>query len=302
MSASLIVLIPVVLLGLVTAVCFVGCGLHTHGFGFGPYEDPITNTGGIVSCWPLNDAPPSTTAVDIKNGFNGNYTMGPNVPYDPMNESAAAPGTFTLQATGIVPGDVQTTTLTPCASFNGGFVSVGFQELLNQGQFTVEAWVKPNWSTDEVATAPANRGVVASVHGLQGTGWVLFATADNFWAATIGLGPGQQFVTLKSGQPIVLGGISYLAMTFDGSKLSLFVTVVGDSSNSPLVTTLTLQPNTKFQPVQMPSTTPLFIGMSRRDLANGMFPFNGSIQDVAYYGVPLDLTVIQNHFNLGVPG
>src|SRR5215831_7300266 len=92
MSASLIVMVPIVLLGLVTALCFVGCGLMTHGLGlgFGPYEDPISNNSNCVACWPLNDAPPSTTAVDIKGGLNGSYM-----------------GSVALVQTGIVAGDFQ---------------------------------------------------------------------------------------------------------------------------------------------------------------------------------------------------
>jgi hypothetical protein len=52
----------------------------------------------------------------------------------------------------------------------------------------------------------------------------------------------------------------------------------------------------------MMSETPLFIGMGRPDLSTGRFPFNGRIQNVAYYGVALDAPTIQSHFALGVPG
>jgi hypothetical protein len=82
MNASLIVLVPVVLLGLVAALCFVGCGLHTHGLALlGPYQDGVRNDPDFVACWPLNDQsdlpvdnPAGTRAIDI----------GPN-DFSPLN-------------------------------------------------------------------------------------------------------------------------------------------------------------------------------------------------------------------------
>ena len=50
----------------------------------------------------------------------------------------------------------------------------------------------------------------------------------------------------------------------------------------------------------MPSTaTPLFIGMGDPDTTNGMNPFNGFIQDVAFYGSPLSFDTLNGHFTAG---
>lgn len=297
MSASLIILIPVVLLGLVTALCFVGCGLSTHGLGegYGPYHDGIRNTSNLVAFWPLDDQPspdvsqPEATDIAPKQApltpFTGFYT-GPA-------------GSFTLGNTGIVTGDVDNG-LTPCASFNGGFVNVDFHKELNPAQFTLECWVKPNWTA---ADAQVPRAVLVSFNS-AGAGYSLFANPNNFWQVQIGTGGGN-FASATATDGIALSAdpslnpVTYLAATYDGTTLSLFV---GVAEASPNVTPS--QPTTtSFVPEQSmasPSTaTPLFIGMGRPDTPNGMFPFNGFIQDVAIYNTALDPGTIQKHFALG---
>jgi hypothetical protein len=163
MSASMIVLIPVVLLGVAGALCFVGCVLNTHGFGpnFGTYENFVFNYKNVIACWPLSDTVQNLpTATNIINAqFNGTYPGGP-----------MGPNSFMIQQTGIVFGDVNNG-LTPCAFFNGGFVTVGFQQALNPAAFTLEAWVKPasgptgvqrvvaaSANTDQSANPTANAG------------------------------------------------------------------------------------------------------------------------------------------------
>ena len=119
MSASLIGFIPLVLLGLVGTLCFVGCAA---GYDFGKYsyqsayQGKVSTDPAIVAFWPLNDAAPDDTtdlsiaadvAVHPPPPFNGTYKDG-----------------FTLQQPGIVPLDVQSDGQTPnlCASFNTGRV------------------------------------------------------------------------------------------------------------------------------------------------------------------------------------
>jgi hypothetical protein len=142
MSASLIVLIPVVLLGLVTALSFVGCAFQTGGVSgdLGPYGDGITKDPNLVAFWPLDDAMPTDNspalAHDIAshppgvNPFNGTYI-----------------GTFQLQALGIVPGDNVNHDVTPCAIFDIGRVEVPFHVELNAAPFTLECWVQQPGTT-----------------------------------------------------------------------------------------------------------------------------------------------------------
>src|ERR1700740_1515184 len=104
MSASLIVLVPLLLLGLVTALCFVGCyhPVTLSVTSFGDYENTIINTPNLVAYWPLDDTS-GTTAVDLgPNHFNGTYTQGQSVAYNPGDQSAAASGAVILNQPGIV--------------------------------------------------------------------------------------------------------------------------------------------------------------------------------------------------------
>lgn len=288
MSASLIVLIPLMLLGVVGALCFVGCVLNTHGYGpnLSAYESAVFNNKNLIALWPLNDTAESLpTAACINNAqFNGSYPGGP-----------MGPNSFMIQQPGIVFGDVNNG-LVPCASFNGGFVTVGFQQALNPAAFTLEAWVKP-------ADAPAGvqRVVVASgktdqsANPTANAGYAL-AMASGVWVAEIGTG--QTFFTVSSTDPIVPGVITYLAMTFDGTKLSLFVGTVGPAGGGNFAP-FSGTPPASFMAEAPATATPLFIAMGRPDMTGGMFPFNGSIQDVALYSPPLSDTDVQNNFNLG---
>lgn len=297
MSTSLIVLIPVVLLAIIPLLCFVGCVFAPNKgvTDFGQYEDAILNTPNLVAFWPLDDTS-GTTAVDLgSNNFSGTYTQGPNVSYDPVNKSAAAPGTVSINQPGIVPGDQLNNNQNPCAVFDGGFVTVPFQAALNpQPPFTIEAWVVANWTASDVQNFPAARAVVASANGPMNTGFGLLATSDNYWEAFVGTGSG--FVNVRppvgSNQPIMLNSLYFLVVTYDGTTLTLWVDPADTSAGPYAQATVS-----GFAPVA--SSTPLFIGMGRPDLPDGLFPFNGSIQDVAFYNVVLDNSTIETHYMKG---
>jgi hypothetical protein len=304
MSASLIVLIPVVLLGLVAALCFVGCifpvsGLPSGPFQPGTYETAVIQTNGLVALWPLNDEPLGTTnivpsAADVAPKpagvmpFNGNYE-------GTLNTS------FELNQNSIVPGDSDGSN-PACVSFNGknGFVSVPFHQELNPPlQFTLEAWVQPNWTPDQQGT----RAVVISANGPANVGYGIFASTtqtttgtSSVWTAVIGTGTAQPSVSV----PITFGTASYLAMTFLNNTLSLFVFPVNGTPNNMQVNGAYVQEQSNPPPPQQSTATPLFIGMGRPDMPTAnMFPFNGFMQDVAVYNVALDMGTIMMHFNLG---
>lgn len=299
MSVSLMVLIPIVLMGLVGALCFVGCVLPVSGLGptLGTYGNVINKINGLQAFWPLNDAVvgnivPGASDVAPKPGnapgFDGAY-MGTN------NTS------FKLSQQSIVVGDADGGA---CVTFNGvdGFVSVPFHQELNPPlEFTVEAWVKPTWAASNMQV----KAVVASINTPQSVGWALIATPDGFWAANVGTGanppPGPNITSVKSAQMIELGAVSYLAMTFKGGILSLFVGTP-DGGLAPPAMNPANMPVAYMQELMSPppsTATSLFIGMGRPDVTTGMFPFTGSIQDVAVYNVALDPQTIGAHFNLG---
>jgi Concanavalin A-like lectin/glucanases superfamily len=283
MSASLIILIPFVLLGLVTTLCFVGCALPFYVADFTHYDSVVLGTPNLVAFWPLDDLGGTTAADAGVYHFDGKYD-GTYAPGQPgiVKGSQISGGGFGF--------------LSPCVLFAGGKVSVPFALPLNApGPFTIEAWVKPNWT----ATDPqVQRAVVVSAfldesaNPTASAGYALVASG-NFWSAQIGIG--TQFMGATSSQPIILDGSTYyLAMTFDGTTLNLYVNPV-----LPLVAaaTATIPANAAFIPVGK-TQTPLFIGMGRPDIG-GMFPFSGWIQDVVFYNRALDHKTIYDHHMIG---
>ena len=59
MSTSLIISMPVILLGIVGMLCFVGCALATGGIPATPFNEysdkTVLNNPSIMAYWPLND-------------------------------------------------------------------------------------------------------------------------------------------------------------------------------------------------------------------------------------------------------
>jgi Concanavalin A-like lectin/glucanases superfamily len=310
MSASSIVLVPLVLLGLVTALCFVGCVLNRYGTGpIGPGPGPIPSTAyrtlvlgdNPVAFWPLDDADQSAKAAELKSGLVGDYVtvtfdddkdQFPDPPVD--NVSAPAPGKLEWQQAGIVPGDFKNdpNNPSPCIQVDGGYVSVPQHVELNPPSFTVEAWVRVDWNVnDPVNFPPAYRLVVDSrtVAGGNVTGFALFATPDNHWAVAVGGGAvGQTIlpadIVAFDGKPV------YLAATYDGGTQKLTLFVNGISSVAPLMGV----------PYAQNTTSALFIGsgapsgLMRPQPPNvlpedtkPLFPFVGAIQDVAIYSTAL---------------
>jgi hypothetical protein len=316
MSASLIVLVPPVLLGLVTALCFVGCVLNRYGTGdpIGPGPGPIPFTGyrkltvlgsdSLVAFWPLDDAANSPQAAELKSGLVGNYvTMNTNptqFPDPPIpNVSAPAAGKLAWGQAGIVPGDCinnDPNNPSPCIQVDGGYVSVPQQEVttLNLPSFTVEAWVRVDWKANDPAFPPAFRTVIdyRTVAGGNVTGFALFATPENNWAVEVGGGAAGG--TVLTGQAVAFDGKpTYLAATYDGGTQTLSLFVNGLSSVAPMPGVAYMQ-NT---------TAPLFIGSGAPsfplrpqppavplDQTAPLTPFVGAIQDVAIYSTALPST------------
>jgi hypothetical protein len=87
----------------------------------------------------------------------------------------------------------------------------------------------------------------------------------------------------------VTPGKHYLALTYDGTTLELYVDPVADTPDSVDVTYV---PNTAQE---------LRIGAGVNE-ENPQFFFNGVIDEVAVYNVDLDFSVIQKHFELATKG
>jgi hypothetical protein len=332
MSTSLIVLLPAVLLGIVGMLCFVGCGLDTRGTGVGtttPFTAYTNNTVMnmlVIGYWPLKEKLDTDDAVDMISQNNGKYKdlntapeLYPWPAYSvptgagPDIQSAAGTGTISTGQPTIVAGDVDLPagdTVPPgCMVVDGGFVDVPWNDkFIPKNSFTVEAWVRPDWSTGD---PQADRFVLDLRDFNPGTGFGLSAQADPnqpgvyHWAGIIGTGDAgmKSFipvvggeVTLGSGQPV------YLALTYDAPNqtLTLFVNGGGEGGSTTTLPGVPYMPNT---------TQPLWIGagapyVPRRPqpagtLGSPLFPFVGAIQDVAIWRDILSPAQIATRFNNG---
>jgi Concanavalin A-like lectin/glucanases superfamily len=336
MSASLVVLLPVILLGIVGVLCFVGCGLQTQGLGgFSQYSDTtVLADPAIVGYWPLSEDKDSVPAADRtgpspNNGQYMDQTTSPPGSYPwpaysvptgtgPDVQSAAASGSIAFAQHGIVAGDTvqpanDFNNRTPCIVVDGCYVSVPFNPKVNPPtSFTVEAWVRVDWDKN----APhAWRFVLDARDFDPCTGFGIFAKADDnqpgvyHWAAVMGNGgAGAAGFTLAiSDDPaITLNDPSlpapvtyYLAVTYDGPSQTLILFVDGEQ-RGPKINPAVYAPNT---------TKPLWIGAAApyvpmRPQAPGvvaapLFPFVGAIQDVAIYNAALKSDVILRHYHNG---
>jgi Concanavalin A-like lectin/glucanases superfamily len=291
MSAAVVLLMLIGVAAIVWSACFVGCSFVVPYY---KYENTVSQTPGLVALWPLNETS-GTVAYDLgPHGFNGTYTMGPVVTtYNSSQQSDISPGTFTLNQPNIVAGDSlsdSSTSLSPCTNFNGGFVSVPWNAALGPpmpGQFTLEAWVVANWT--DAQTNRSFRVVVSTSGAPASTGFVLFASPDNLWSAAVGIGTQFVTATTSSNQTIVQGSVYFLVVTYDGSTLTLWVNPA-DTTQPP--------DGSMAAPGYVPvaSPVPLFIGTGAPNGPTPLFPFNGSIQDVAFYNVVLDGKTIETHY------
>lgn len=328
MTTTLLVLMPVALLVLISGFCFVGCTLDVHGLqAFMLYSDTdVIGNPSCVAYWPLNDAKFQTTALDVvgkklNNAHHGTYrsvdiaadqglfpcagfNLAANV------DTAEAPGTLILQAPGIVQGDTvephdpENPILTTAMRCNGAFVSVPVNSVVNQaGAFTIEAWALPAWADGDPGVfhslIDSRDNNPAGIHG-----FAIWVNETGLWEAVLNC-TNSTNVLLTAGKAS-LTKVSHVVVTLDDTNIaSLFINGVLASVATPLPAGESFSPNT---------TKPFVIGVGapwlpeRQNKIGNMFfpifPFNGTIQDVAIYNIALPASVIMTHFNngSGIPG
>jgi hypothetical protein len=331
MSTSLIILIPVMLLGVVGLLCFVGCVLpqYTLAPPFTSYSITtiLAHSPDCIAYWPLKEAKDTDPASELISKNTGNYidpttapTLYPWPAYSLPNGSgpdvlsAAAPGTIALAQPTIVVGDVDLLPgdLVPwaCMAVNGAYVEVPWNDkFIPKTSFTLEAWVRVDWTADD---PQALRSVLDSREFSPATtGFGIFAQADDNqqgvyrWAAVVGNGSAD-FTTLASEEltitlkdPAAAAGTTfYLAVTYDASSQTLTLFVNGQQHGQ--VTAVAYVPNTT-QPLWIGAAAPYVPRRPQPDGAAGspLFPFVGAIQDVAIYQAVLPTGTILTHFHNG---
>jgi hypothetical protein len=284
-----------------------------------------------IGYWPLKEKMDTDAAVDMISKNNGTYIDPTTTPAiypwpaysvpsgsGPDLQSAAGAGTIaTGQATIVagdidLPGGVGDTVPPGCMVVNGSYVEAPWNDkFIPKNSFTVEAWVRPDWSTSD---PQADRFVLDLRDFNPGTGFALSAQADPnqpgvyHWAGIIGNGgAGIMGFTPVVGDEIKLGSGGmpaepvYLALTYDASNqtLTLFVNGGGEVGGTK-VTGVLYTPNT---------TQPLWIGagasyVPRRPqpvgtLGSPLFPFAGAIQDIAIWRDILQPADIATRFRNG---
>lgn len=328
MSAWLLVFVPVALFFIVSGFGFVGCILQTGGLGgdkptpFTKYSDTdVIGNPSCVAYWPLSE--PSATAdnpvasakaTDVIGGNNGNYTHKGNAPAGmfpcpgfqlaPGVDSAAAIGFLALGLESLLPGDAvqpgnDPNILTTGMQVNGGFVTVPVNGAINPpGPFTIEAWARPEWAAADPA---AFRSLIDSRdNNIMGVhGFAIWVNEQGNWEAVLNCTNSTN--ALVTAGPATLSSATHVVLTFDGANAaSLFINGALASAVTPLPAGETFSPNT---------TKPLVIGVGAPWLPDRqqptdnnffpLFPFNGTIQDVAIYNTVLSDADILQHFNDG---
>jgi hypothetical protein len=320
MSATLFFLVPIGMLAVVWSLCFVGCLLQTHGLGEGtPYSNGILAEQSLVAYWPLSDLlneldteGATSAAGDLSgHGHNGTYTIPPLYPVLQQSMQFAVPAL--KRETSIVPGDVSTSDVVDqnpfpaSVDFEGGYVSIPWSAPSALDQFTLEFWIKPNWTGDQFWW------VVFSAF-INNTGFRIFVNDKNHWELVVGTGPGNMTGAIDtmlsidptSSQP------TYVALTCDPTGImQLWINPQSADTNTPTplpaawtspmptgyVAIAASQPVTYFigagandQPLRTPTTNPG---------GAPLYPFQGEIQSVALYGSVLSPLTILEHFMNG---
>lgn len=275
MTHLVLVAVPVAALAIVLVLGFVGCSGEEFGsYAPPPFDDVVKALPALVSWWHLGEAS-GPTAVDSKNGHDGTYNNAP-VAADLAHQSAGAPGTIAFDQPSLISNEPAKRSI----RVNGGYAEIPFSGDLNTPKFTIQAFVLTEWAAADPA---AYRCAIFSEESAAGVrrGYSLYANPDNKWEVFVG--DGTNFNSVAADGPISLGTTDYVAATYDGTTLTLWV-----NNETRGTAALSYQPN---------AGQPLAIGQALPGPFNPAFPFVGRLAEVAYYNDALDHETI---FNIGL--
>jgi len=179
------------------------------------------------------------------------------------------------------PGDVS-------SGYSGGQrTTVPFNPALNpsaSSPFTIEFWANPSTSDNDDAVV-SNRFA-----GTNRSGWTFFQrSAAVGWNFRMYSGSGGATGWDLTGGTATLNDWSHVVVTWNGSAAQLFVNgFLADTTNGATTGPFTYNPNSA---LNSPS---LNIGAN----FDGGSPFNGLIDEVAWYPTALSSSQISNHFSL----
>lgn len=262
--------VPLIVFALVVLFGFAGCSLDKRGIPSGDdtdttdntgtptsYEDAVKNYSKPIAYWRLIDPPDSEFAKD---------EIGP-APW------GVHPGTYVGTVTrGVLPGLLASEIDTPPTRFDGGgYIEVANAAEFAVSEFTVEALVHPDSvSVDSyiVRNSSSSGGWALRVVGSSGAE----PGIDGYFEARVWQGGGSAGTPQAPFDLAALGTAWHVAMTFDGTLLTLYIDGAEIGSAA-----LPYAPNT---------TDPLQIGVD----------FHGALQEVAVYDKVLTPQQIGNHY------
>lgn len=301
MNATVIVLVPVLVLGVVILLAFAGCAPFDAASG--PEEpDPATKPPGTTPTTPGTGTgtPQVTTYAQTilqETGLRSYWRLG-----DPTASLVALDSEPTLPKPGVYLGAVtrgEPGALTPgsgagdkAARFDGaGYVQVDHDNLLNPPMaFSVEAWVRPALTQADSVT------VVDSTDPGAKTGFALEVKRSNAGvdSAVAQVGDGSAFnkLSVDLGPGTTHDGWRYVVMAYDkpSKVLSLLVHDGATLASQNL-------PGIDFTPA---AAGAFRIGAGRDGGDDPKSFFVGHLDEVALYDRPLDATVAAAHVTAGL--
>jgi hypothetical protein len=288
LNIPVIVAAPLFIAAIVMAVRFVGCSLDETGLESPqPYSTAVIASN-PVSFWRLND-PTATTAKDSTGASPGTY------------ENVAG---VTVGVAGLANTDTDNTAAsfsggTGSPTTGGGYISVAYSPKLNPAtQFTVEALVNPsaigNGDVNDFHAVISSRDIEAG----DSFGYILYLHGSGF-EAWVGDGTGSWPAAVVAAGAVVDGGPYYVAMTYDGSTLKMYVNPTDTEAEIATNTEQFAQITATYTPT---TKNALLIGAGGNEGATPKYDFPGVIQDVAVYNDVLPFATIQSHFSIAMTG
>src|ERR1019366_5847017 len=300
---------------------FVGCGLEQggvmSGLGNDDYPTTIQKTPGLVAYWRLQERFPPTPVPS--SGGAAVCENDKSLSGDYFNFSSAKPDEphVSNRANGTVKNSNPLLDLLPLGAtsvqFDGGFMRVPYDARLNpSGAFTFEAWVTISPPVQPVGHIPYYQCIVESRDSKGGWGlylgpqdpntsnndlyWLLFAIDSYNQFVQVALSPKKAVIT--SLQP------SFLVLTNNGTmEWTLWIYIAGTNPPQGL-DKLDLQaiPPTGYGGFKPNGSGAFYIGAGSNLFpaalplpppSRRLYPFVGSIQEVAFYNQDLSAKGVQ---------
>lgn len=223
---------------------------------------------GPVAYWRMNETNGSVMH-DYVGGHNGTYKGG-----------------VILGQTGISSYDTNSAVL-----FDGSsaYAQVPNSAGLNTPAFSIECWVNPNQSGNQM-TAIANQD---SVNGTDGYDLSVAAGSPDSWTFTVGATNLDIGFTPLNGSGGQTSQWTHVVATFQNSNTVLYIDGQMVATNDPAVYPTWLTPNTAW---------PFYIGAGNNDQSTPAYYWSGLINEVAVYSNALTPLQVEQHYAVAALG